>query len=70
MAPNIQADARRRSRGAMGLVPRFAQRLVTDPGFVLPPDFYWRTFGEGFADLRQTGGELFLKTAISESFCA
>jgi len=28
IAPKIQADARRRSRGATGLVPRLAQRRV------------------------------------------
>jgi len=44
--------------------------LLANPGFVLPPNFYTRSFGEAFANLRQTGGELFLKTAISARFCA
>ena len=43
--------------------------LLADTGFVLPPQLYGRGFGEGLADLRQTGGELFLKTAISSGRC-
>ena len=45
---------------------RFARGV--DPGFVLPPQLYGRSFGEAFADLRQTGGEAFLKMAMSSSF--
>lgn len=52
--------------------------LLADPGFVpekssgraLPPQLYGRSLGEGFADLRQTGGELFLKMAIFARSCA
>ena len=44
--------------------------LLADPGLVLPPQLYRRTFGRGFADLRQTGGELFFKMAISARSCA
>lgn len=44
--------------------------LLADPGLVLPPQLYRRTFGQGFADLRQTGGELFFKMAISARSCA
>jgi len=44
--------------------------LLADPCLVLPPQLYGRAFGEGFADLRQTGGELFLKTVMSSGLCA
>lgn len=46
--------------GELGLLP--------DPGFVLPPQLYGRSLGEALADLRQTGGEAFLKMAMSSSF--
>jgi hypothetical protein len=38
---------------------------LANPGFILPPKLYRRAFGEALADLRQTGGELFLKMAMS-----
>lgn len=44
--------------------------LLADPSLVLPPQLYGCAFGEGFADLRQTVGELFLKTVISSGRCA
>jgi len=52
--------APRPAPGELGLLP--------DSGFVLPPQLYGRSFGEAFADLRQTGGEAFLKMAMSSSF--
>lgn len=60
-----------RSRGtcaALGPAPG-ELGLLADPGFVLPPQLYGRSFREAFADLRQTGGEAFLKMAMSSSFC-
>ena len=57
----------RRARAASGPAPS-ELGLLPDPGFVLPPQLYGRSFGEAFADLRQTGGEAFLKMAISSSF--
>lgn len=59
-----------RSRGAC-TAPRPAPNelgLLPDPGFILPPQLYGRSFGETFADLRQTGSEAFLKMAMSSSF--
>lgn len=47
--------------GKLGLLP--------DPGFILPPQLYECSVGKAFADLRQTGGEAFLKMAMSSSFC-
>ena len=58
----------RRTRAALGPAPG-ELGLLPDPGFVLPPKLYGRSFGEAFADLRQTGGEAFLKMAISSPFC-
>ena len=43
--------------------------LLTDPSFVLPPKLYGRAGGQAFTDLRQTGGEIFLKAAISSGRC-
>jgi len=43
--------------------------LLADPGLVLPPQLYGRAFGQALTDLRQTGWEVFLKTAISSAFC-
>ena len=43
--------------------------LLADPGFVLPPQLYSCSFGEARADLRQTGGEAFLKMAMSSGRC-
>jgi len=57
----------RRARAASGPAPG-ELGLLADPGFVLPPQLYRRSFGEAFADLRQTGGEAFLKMAMSSSF--
>ena len=42
---------------------------LADPRLVLPPQLYGRTFGEGLADLRQMGGEGFLKAARSSGRC-
>ncbi len=57
----------RGARAALGPTPG-ELGLLPDPGFILPPQLYGRSFGEAFADLRQTGGEAFLKMAISSSF--
>lgn len=57
----------RGTRAALGPAPG-ELGLLADPGFVLPPQLYGRSFGEAFADLRQTGGEAFLKMAMSSSF--
>ena len=43
--------------------------LLADTGFVLPPQLYKRSFRKPAGDLRQTGGEGFLKTAISSGRC-
>ena len=43
--------------------------LLADTGFILPPQLYRRSFRKPAGDLRQTGGELFLKTAISSGCC-
>jgi len=43
--------------------------LLADAGLVLPPQLYWRPAREPLPDLRQTGGELFLKTAMSSDRC-
>ncbi len=39
-----------------------------DAGLVLPPQLYARSLWELPLDLRQTGGEAFLKSAIAPSF--
>ena len=57
----------RGTRAALGPAPG-ELGLLADPGFILPPQLYGRSFGEAFADLRQTGGEAILKMAISSSF--
>ena len=57
----------RGTRAALGPAPG-ELGLLADPGFILPPQLYGRSFGEAFADLRQTGGEAFLKMAMSSSF--
>ena len=43
--------------------------LLTDPRLILPPQLYGCVWGKDFADLRQTGGEVFLKAAISSERC-
>ena len=58
----------RGARAALGPAPG-ELGLLADPGFVLPPQLYGCSFGEVFADLRQTGAELFLKMAMSSLFC-
>ena len=57
----------RRARAALGPAPG-ELGLLADPGFILPPQLYGRSFGEAVADLRQTGWEVFLKTAMSPPF--
>ena len=42
--------------------------LLADTGLVLPPQLYGRASREPAPDLRQAGGELFLKTAMSSGF--
>ena len=44
--------------------------LLTDPGLVLPPEFYFGVGWEFILDFRHTGGEVFLKSASSNSFWA
>jgi len=58
----------RGARAALGPTPG-ELGLLPDPGFILPPQLYGRSFGEALADLRQTGGEAFLKMAMSSLFC-
>lgn len=43
--------------------------LLTDAGLVLPPQLYRRSSREAPLDLRQTGSEAFLKSAMSSPFC-
>ncbi len=43
--------------------------LLSDPSFVLPPDFYGRTTFELGLDLRQLGGEVFLNVGIASLSC-
>ena len=58
----------RRTRATLGPAPG-ELGLLPDPGFILPPQLYGCSLREAFADLRQTGGEAFLKMAMSSSFC-
>ena len=58
----------RGARAALGPAPG-ELGLLPDPGFILPPQLYGRSLGKALADLRQTGGEAFLKRAMSSSFC-
>ena len=44
--------------------------FLTDPRFVLPPEFYVGATREPGADRRQLGRETFLKSSIANSFCA
>jgi len=58
---------RRGSRAALCPAPgEFG--LLADAGLVLPPQFYRRSSREPPLDLRQTGGEAFLKSAMSSGF--
>ena len=57
----------RGARAALGPAPG-ELGLLADPGFILPPQLYGRSLGKALADLRQTGGEAFLKMAMSSSF--
>ena len=41
--------------------------LLADAGFILPPQLYLDAL---FPDLRQFGGEVFLKASTASSFCA
>lgn len=59
---------RRRPRSPLGPAP-CELGLLADAGLVLPPQLYGRSFGETLTDLRQTGGKLFLKMAMSSLFC-
>lgn len=43
--------------------------LLTNPGFVLPPQLYARALAEALFDFCQAGGETFLKSAISSTRC-
>jgi len=43
--------------------------LLTDPGFILPPDFYVGVGREPSPDRLQLGGEVFLKSSTANSFC-
>jgi len=42
--------------------------FLTDPSFVLPPDFYPGVDWEPVAELRHFGGEVFLKSSMANSF--
>jgi len=45
--------------------------LLTDSGFVLPPEFYGGAGREPGADFSQRGGKVFfLKSSMANSFCA
>ena len=44
--------------------------LLADAGFILPPQLYLDAFREPRPDLRQFGGEVFLKASTASSFCA
>ena len=57
-----------RTGAALGPAPG-EPGLLADACFVLPPQLYGRPFCKALADLRQTGGELFLKTAMSSGRC-
>ena len=43
--------------------------FLSDPGFVLPPDFYGRSCREIVPDFRHSGGEVFLNAATASEFC-
>ena len=63
------------SRGALGRVPRGAQRRVIlffwpTPRFVLPPQLYLGIGRERGSDRLQRGGNVFLKSSMANSFCA
>ena len=63
-----QITGRDGSRAPFGPAPGDL-RLLPDPGLILPPQLYRRVFGQAPSDLRQTGGEDFLKAAISLGRC-
>ena len=64
------AQVPRRDRSCASFGPAACDlRLLAEPGFILPPQLYGRAFGQAFADLRQTGGEGFLKAAMSSGRC-
>ena len=42
--------------------------FLTDPSFVLPPDFYPGVDREPVAELRHFGGEVFVKSSMANSF--
>jgi hypothetical protein len=44
--------------------------LLSDPGFVLEPDFYFRFRREPLSDRRQLVGEVFLNSSIASVSCA
>ena len=44
--------------------------LLADPGFVGEPDFYALARARADCDLRQAGGERFLKATAASGFCA
>ncbi len=56
-------------RAAFGPSPGDAV-LLTDPGFVLPPQLYGRATREGRFDRCQLGWEVFLKTSMASAPCA
>ena len=43
--------------------------FLPDPGLILPPQFYCGVVWQALPDLRQTDGEVFLKSAISCRRC-
>ena len=43
--------------------------FLTDPGFILPPDFYFGAGRERAAQGCQLGWEVFLKSSTANSFC-
>ena len=43
--------------------------FLTDPCFVLPPEFYMGVGRERAADFCQRGGKVFLKSSMANSFC-
>src|SRR5512147_378824 len=58
-------------RRGPGAAPRPAPSelgLLADAGLVLPPQLYWRSSREPPLDLRQTGGEAFLKSVMASPF--
>ncbi len=44
--------------------------FLTDPRFVLPPEFYLGIGRERGSDRLQRGGEVFLKSSMANSLCA